>query len=279
MELFGPSKSAKDSVDSFRFHSSEYHTAFVMNRDAYNSQQRRRVDKLPRSRSGCITCRARHKRCDQRLPHCKNCEILQIKCQGYERTLRWQEKAMVKAEVEPTKYTRLVYLNVNPYRFEESLEYLMEKYSPFDVYHEPGETQQTPLDPIQTGFHLWSTFEVENDDSSARSAETETETERTSLDIASPSTPHEYSGYERISPMDHIATSYNISEHHQIEHGMEHHLPILLPEDYTSVHHSADQEQEMISDMYSFEPGLDLNFQYWPMDNMSLSGPRSSFSS
>ncbi|KAH7112127.1 putative Zn(II)2Cys6 transcription factor-like protein [Dendryphion nanum] len=35
----------------------------------------------PRSRQGCLTCRARRKRCDQQRPECQNCTRLNVKCE------------------------------------------------------------------------------------------------------------------------------------------------------------------------------------------------------
>ncbi|KAF9691554.1 hypothetical protein EKO04_010235 [Ascochyta lentis] len=35
----------------------------------------------PRSRTGCLTCRARRKRCDNRRPHCENCTRLNLSCE------------------------------------------------------------------------------------------------------------------------------------------------------------------------------------------------------
>ncbi|KAK9237004.1 hypothetical protein V1525DRAFT_426656 [Lipomyces kononenkoae] len=98
--------------------------------------RRRRFDRQPRSRTGCITCRARHKRCDERTPTCRNCESLNIRCEGYNAQLRWQDKYMRMANIPDTSYRSLRYVNINPERFSEEMERLMEEFSPYDVDHE-----------------------------------------------------------------------------------------------------------------------------------------------
>ncbi|KAK9329179.1 hypothetical protein V1520DRAFT_179884 [Lipomyces starkeyi] len=100
-----------------------------------DSTRRRRFDRQPRSRTGCITCRARHKRCDERTPTCQNCETLNIRCEGYNAQLRWQEKYMRMADIPDTSYRSLRYINVSRERFSEEMERLMEEFSPYDVDH------------------------------------------------------------------------------------------------------------------------------------------------
>ncbi|KAK9492319.1 hypothetical protein V1508DRAFT_355880 [Lipomyces doorenjongii] len=100
-----------------------------------DSTRRRRFDRQPRSRTGCITCRARHKRCDERMPTCQNCETLNIRCEGYNAQLRWQEKYMRMADIPDTSYRSLRYINLSRERFSEEMERLMEEFSPYDVDH------------------------------------------------------------------------------------------------------------------------------------------------
>jgi transcriptional activator protein UGA3 len=45
----------------------------------------------PRSRTGCLTCRSRRKRCDNRHPQCANCTRLNLKCE-------WQPQRKIVAE-------------------------------------------------------------------------------------------------------------------------------------------------------------------------------------
>ncbi|KAF1917472.1 fungal-specific transcription factor domain-containing protein [Ampelomyces quisqualis] len=45
----------------------------------------------PRSRTGCLTCRSRRKRCDNRHPQCTNCTRLNLECE-------WQQQQKVVAE-------------------------------------------------------------------------------------------------------------------------------------------------------------------------------------
>ncbi|EXK81881.1 hypothetical protein FOQG_13750 [Fusarium oxysporum f. sp. raphani 54005] len=39
---------------------------------------------MPRGRSGCWTCRIRHRRCDESSPECKECSTRSITCHGYD---------------------------------------------------------------------------------------------------------------------------------------------------------------------------------------------------
>ncbi|KAL4965668.1 Zn(II)2Cys6 transcription factor domain-containing protein [Aspergillus stella-maris] len=41
-----------------------------------------------RTRTGCLTCRARRVKCDERNPTCERCEAANIQCAGYERQRR-----------------------------------------------------------------------------------------------------------------------------------------------------------------------------------------------
>ncbi|KAF2112759.1 putative Zn(II)2Cys6 transcription factor-like protein [Lophiotrema nucula] len=50
----------------------------------------------PRSRQGCLTCRARRKRCDGQRPECANCTRLNVKCQ-------WQSQRQIVAGPEQSK--------------------------------------------------------------------------------------------------------------------------------------------------------------------------------
>ncbi|CAM1508167.1 Fc.00g050150.m01.CDS01 [Cosmosporella sp. VM-42] len=49
-----------------------------------------------RSRSGCITCRAKHSKCDETKPECLMCTQKGVKCGGYRKQLRWSYKHEVK---------------------------------------------------------------------------------------------------------------------------------------------------------------------------------------
>lgn len=51
--------------------------------DAPDGHDKRRVIKR-RTRTGCLTCRKRRIKCDERKPHCYNCERLKKLCLGYE---------------------------------------------------------------------------------------------------------------------------------------------------------------------------------------------------
>lgn len=49
----------------------------------YALMNKRRIIKR-RTRTGCLTCRKRRIKCDERKPHCFNCERLKKLCLGYE---------------------------------------------------------------------------------------------------------------------------------------------------------------------------------------------------
>ncbi|KAK9452545.1 hypothetical protein V1511DRAFT_190150 [Dipodascopsis uninucleata] len=109
---------------------------------------RRRIDREPRSRSGCLTCRARHKRCDQRAPTCMNCERLKIKCEGYSSILRWQERFMLGAQIPDTFYHSVRYVNLhsNDYKqYGNEVEVLLDIYSPYDVKDSNNNYVRPPL--------------------------------------------------------------------------------------------------------------------------------------
>ncbi|EXF81310.1 hypothetical protein CFIO01_00972 [Colletotrichum fioriniae PJ7] len=46
----------------------------------------------PRSRSGCVTCKAKHLKCDETRPACQQCTRKGIKCGGFAQGLRWSFK-------------------------------------------------------------------------------------------------------------------------------------------------------------------------------------------
>ncbi|KND89032.1 hypothetical protein TOPH_06334, partial [Tolypocladium ophioglossoides CBS 100239] len=45
-----------------------------------------------RSRSGCVTCRAKHAKCDETKPECIVCTSRGVECGGYARGVRWSTK-------------------------------------------------------------------------------------------------------------------------------------------------------------------------------------------
>ncbi|KAL0943585.1 C6 zinc finger domain containing protein [Colletotrichum truncatum] len=51
-----------------------------------------RVGLNPRSRSGCVTCKAKHLKCDETRPACQQCSRKGINCGGYAQGLRWSFK-------------------------------------------------------------------------------------------------------------------------------------------------------------------------------------------
>jgi hypothetical protein len=51
-----------------------------------SSQAKRGVT---RTRTGCWTCRARRKKCDEARPYCQACRSLGLACEGYGIRLKW----------------------------------------------------------------------------------------------------------------------------------------------------------------------------------------------
>ncbi|EXK82747.1 hypothetical protein FOQG_12870 [Fusarium oxysporum f. sp. raphani 54005] len=61
--------------------------------------------KLPvRSRSGCLTCRTKHLKCDEAKPECQVCISRGVQCGGYQRGLRWSTKHEKPAELAEHKF-------------------------------------------------------------------------------------------------------------------------------------------------------------------------------
>ncbi|PNP45239.1 hypothetical protein TGAMA5MH_02962 [Trichoderma gamsii] len=61
--------------------------------------QQRQRRYAPRSRQGCLTCRARRKRCDAHHPDCRNCTRLNAEC-------RWPDKLQISGSGSGTKALR-----------------------------------------------------------------------------------------------------------------------------------------------------------------------------
>ncbi|KAJ5601273.1 hypothetical protein N7510_010807 [Penicillium lagena] len=60
---------------------------------------------LKKSRSGCITCKQRHVRCDEQKPDCQNCIKTGRKCDGYDRTIsqkQLHQKALLASDSSRT---------------------------------------------------------------------------------------------------------------------------------------------------------------------------------
>ncbi|KAH7136774.1 fungal-specific transcription factor domain-containing protein [Dactylonectria estremocensis] len=51
-----------------------------------------RTGTTPRSRAGCLTCKAKHTKCDETRPECLRCTRKGIKCGGYWREFKWSFK-------------------------------------------------------------------------------------------------------------------------------------------------------------------------------------------
>ncbi|KAK1675215.1 fungal-specific transcription factor domain-containing protein [Colletotrichum godetiae] len=45
-----------------------------------------------RDRTGCVTCRTRRSKCDERKPHCNNCTRLNLECGGYATPIKFKDQ-------------------------------------------------------------------------------------------------------------------------------------------------------------------------------------------
>ncbi|KAI0006754.1 fungal-specific transcription factor domain-containing protein [Xylariaceae sp. FL0662B] len=66
-----------------------------------------------RSKTGCITCRKRKKKCDEAKPRCLNCEKNAVVCEGYHEKTIWKS-GKEKAEEERQKRHSLPHITLQP---------------------------------------------------------------------------------------------------------------------------------------------------------------------
>ncbi|KAG6069069.1 hypothetical protein E4U32_005157 [Claviceps aff. humidiphila group G2b] len=64
-----------------------------------------------RSKTGCITCRRRKKKCDESKPRCMNCEKNAVLCEGYHEKQLWRSK---RVKAEEGKFSILLYSSTQP---------------------------------------------------------------------------------------------------------------------------------------------------------------------
>ncbi|OQV11165.1 Fungal Zn2-Cys6 binuclear cluster domain-containing protein [Cladophialophora immunda] len=67
-----------------------------------SSQAQRQRRWAPKVRTGCKTCKIRHRRCDEGKPHCMRCLKDKFRCDGYEPPKTWLFEPSRKVEPEPT---------------------------------------------------------------------------------------------------------------------------------------------------------------------------------
>lgn len=77
-------------------------TEVEINLDASDTSTIMPISVAVRSNTGCWTCRARRKKCDERGQPCSTCESLNLVCHGYGRRPDWmdggvQERAQARA--------------------------------------------------------------------------------------------------------------------------------------------------------------------------------------
>ncbi|TRX92563.1 hypothetical protein FHL15_006490 [Xylaria flabelliformis] len=66
-----------------------------------------------RSKTGCITCRKRKKKCDEAKPRCLNCEKNAVVCEGYHEKQLWKS-GREKAEEERQRKQSLPHITLQP---------------------------------------------------------------------------------------------------------------------------------------------------------------------
>ncbi|KAK9466873.1 hypothetical protein V1512DRAFT_247626 [Lipomyces arxii] len=103
-------------------------------RKPVNKAPRIRIDVKPRTRSGCITCRLRHKRCDERTPTCMNCENINVDCGGYLLRLKWNERMMRKVDIPATSYPQIRYVNFTTADFTDKFDQVLQQHDDYDFF-------------------------------------------------------------------------------------------------------------------------------------------------
>ncbi|KAH6847249.1 fungal-specific transcription factor domain-containing protein [Chaetomium sp. MPI-CAGE-AT-0009] len=66
-----------------------------------------------RSKTGCLTCRKRKKKCDEAKPRCMNCEKNAVVCEGYPEKQIWKS-GKERAEEERSKYRNFPSITMRP---------------------------------------------------------------------------------------------------------------------------------------------------------------------
>ncbi|OTA98887.1 hypothetical protein M426DRAFT_68908 [Hypoxylon sp. CI-4A] len=67
-----------------------------------------------RSKTGCITCRKRKKKCDEAKPRCLNCEKNAVVCEGYHEKTIWKSGKEKDEEKERQKQSNLPHITLQP---------------------------------------------------------------------------------------------------------------------------------------------------------------------
>ncbi|KAH3686699.1 hypothetical protein WICPIJ_002343 [Wickerhamomyces pijperi] len=100
-----------------------------------------RIATQSRSRSGCLTCRARHIKCDERLPDCRNCEKSQRVCEHGIR-LNFLKTITVdpwKPQISKKRGRKYKDPEVRKHQLQEHerLQYLLSRVNVPKTYHSP----------------------------------------------------------------------------------------------------------------------------------------------
>ncbi|KAL7817140.1 fungal-specific transcription factor domain-containing protein [Trichoderma gracile] len=67
-----------------------------------------------RSKTGCITCRKRKKKCDEAKPRCMNCEKNAVVCEGYHEKQVWKSGRERAEEAERQRWENLPIITMQP---------------------------------------------------------------------------------------------------------------------------------------------------------------------
>ncbi|KAL3421708.1 C6 zinc finger domain protein [Phlyctema vagabunda] len=79
----------------------------------------RKRAKTPRARTGCLTCRIRHVKCDERKPQCRNCTNTRRVCDGYTANRRVPNQNLRLSVADPAASASLNLAAVLPDDFHE----------------------------------------------------------------------------------------------------------------------------------------------------------------
>lgn len=87
--------------------------------------QPRTTNNGPRSRRGCWTCKARHKKCDEKRPVCGQCSEKFLRCGGYQLRLKWTHESAASQAGTKTNSSQLCPTVKVPSLFQSQLEWQM----------------------------------------------------------------------------------------------------------------------------------------------------------
>ncbi|KAM5376460.1 hypothetical protein ACJZ2D_005514 [Fusarium nematophilum] len=112
-------------------------------------QTTRKRNVASRTRSGCVTCRARRLRCDEGKPNCSNCTRLRLQCGGYALQFRFKDQTnLLKNKLDRpgrSKGALRVAIATSPSLPEETLALASPSPTPNDVTATPASEENDDI--------------------------------------------------------------------------------------------------------------------------------------